>query len=354
MRVKILKLAIIISFLLPVFVSNAQEEYYCLFEKTSDYFHSFPAIISRNDWLSVSKCGEAAFLGFFNLSLAPENQPNMSYSEATILHDIVKISTRFTNRCWRGYSTWIRYDNRQMTWNYQYPGSPYQIEMSNLCCEEAVIRATQNTTPDQQCTVISFLSTNDRAIVTSTGIFSLGNAITLRFRNWPPVVIPPLNVNTQNLPNGTNWFVKEIYPQETRSGNWIWDNQKQAFSANMTNMTQTLIKLGNFTQENVSASFEFPYYSNNVYYGTYIVQYQGKITNKSILGTVTWYWNGSAYVTGTWEVNFNASSTSMPCEECAKLNCPECNEVIGLLCEIMDGHPKSEACRDCIKRNCSQ
>lgn len=354
MLIKFLKLAIYIPFLLISSFINGQEDYYCLFEKASDYYNSYPAIISRNDWLSVAKCNEGANLAFYNLALASENQPNMSYPEAAILHDIVKISNRFTNRCWRGYSTWIRYDNRQLTWNYQYPGSPYQTEMSNLCCEEAVLRADPNATAGQQCTVITFLSTNERALVTPSGIYSLGSPITLRFRNWLPVVIPSFTMNTQNVPQGTTWYVKEIYPQETRNGNWIWDDQNKVFSANMSNLQQTIIKLGNYTQENVSASFEFPYYSNNVYYGSYIVQYTGKMTNKSILGTVTWYWNGSVYVSGTWEVNFNSESPTMTCEECARLKCPDCAEVIGLLCEVMDGHPKSEACRQCLKTNCGQ
>jgi hypothetical protein len=347
--------SLIRAFWLLMLVEQAalgQDDYYCLYEKASSYYNSYPTIISRNDWLSVAKCKEAANLGFHNLMIAPENQPNMSYAEAAVLHDIVKISNRFTNRCWRGYSTWIRYDTRQMTWNYQYPGQPYVIEMSNLCCEEAVLRANAGAV-GQACTVITFLSTTNRAVVTPNGIFSLGGSITFRFRNWPPVVIPSMQGSTVNLPAGTSWNVKEIYAGETRTSKWVWNEQQRIFSAMSNNSVSNSIRLTQYATENVLASFEYPYYYNNVYYGSYTVQYAGKIVGQSIIGTVTWYWQGKAYVSGRWEVNFGADSLStMSCDECVKQKCSVCEGVTVLLCEVVDGHPNSAACRQCIKEKC--
>ncbi len=44
--------------------------------------------------------------------------------------------------------------------------------------------------------------------------------------------------------------------------------------------------------------------------------------------------------------------TTMSCDQCAAQRCPACAGVTILLCEVMDGHPNSQACRECIRQNC--
>lgn len=46
-------------------------------------------------------------------------------------------------------------------------------------------------------------------------------------------------------------------------------------------------------------------------------------------------------------------ATNASCDQCAAERCPSCAGVVILMCEVMDGHPNSQACRDCMRQNCS-
>lgn len=43
---------------------------------------------------------------------------------------------------------------------------------------------------------------------------------------------------------------------------------------------------------------------------------------------------------------------NMTCDQCAAQKCPSCAGVVVMMCEVMDGHPNSQACRECIRQNC--